>query len=133
MAHGVMLARTSGDGRLVVDAATLTEATGWQLKPQGLCRGEVCVPIRDPDALGDADELDVAAVARTLGRPLVADAARGVAALGEAAADVAASMASLQAPDVVLADLNGNPVSIHEAARSDLGRRKRLLLAWASW
>jgi hypothetical protein len=128
-----MTARSSGDGRVLVDAAALAEATGWQLKPEGLCRGDVCVPVRDPRALGDAGGLDVAEVAQALGRPLVVDAVRGVAALGEAADDVASSMASLQAPDVVVADLDGHPVSLHDVAASDLGRRKRLLLAWSSW
>ncbi len=93
----------------------------------------MCVPVRDPAELGDPDGLDVAAVARVLRRPVVADTERGVAALGEAAEEVAATMATLRAPDVTLPDLHGNPVSIHDVTTYDLGRRKRLLLAWSSW
>lgn len=115
--------------RVLVDAEALEAATGWRLKPEGLCRGDVCVPVRDRSGLVDgAGLVDVRAVATALGRPVVVDAHRGVAALGEAAASRAEQMRSLQAPDFTLPDLDGNPVSLHT-----FDRRKVLLLAWSSW
>src|SRR6476469_7190960 len=47
-AHG----RVDGD-RVLLDAGALGELTGWQLKPEGLCRADVCVPVRDPDLTVD--------------------------------------------------------------------------------
>jgi hypothetical protein len=116
------------DGHVLVSAAAVATLTGWALKPEGLCRDDVCVPVRDRDALAHGDLVDVEAFAATLGRVAVVDADRGVAALGASAATVAEAMQGLLAPDFRLADLDGNLVSLH-----DLGRRKRLLLAWSSW
>jgi hypothetical protein len=116
------------DGRLLVDATALSTLTGWQLKPEGLCRDDVCVPVGDRKALADGERIDVEAFTAALGRVAIVDADRGVAALGPSAATVAEQMQGLMAPDFRLADLDGNLVSLH-----DLGRRKRLLLAWSSW
>ena len=50
---------TDGD-RLLVDAGAFHQALGWELKPEGLCRGDICVPVADPGALaaylGASDE-----------------------------------------------------------------------------
>ncbi|MGZ8762145.1 MAG: redoxin domain-containing (seleno)protein, partial [Acidimicrobiia bacterium] len=47
-----MIARSDGQ-RLLADTASLADATGWVLKPEGLCRDDVCVPVpvRNRDAL----------------------------------------------------------------------------------
>jgi hypothetical protein len=112
---------------VAVDSGAFAEATGWELKPQGLCRGDACIPVRrsiaDPDG-----RLVLSDVAASMGRPAVADIERGIVAIGTSTADRAASMASLEAPDFTLPDLDGNSVSL-----SDFKRRKVLLLAWSSW
>jgi hypothetical protein len=116
--------------RLFVDPTAFARATGWQLKPEGLCRDDVCVPVRDPAALlgDDGRTIDLAAVGTALGHEVVADPANTIVALGAAASSVAESMASLVAPDFTLPDIHGVPVSL-----ADHDRRKRLLLAWSSW
>ncbi len=35
----------------LVDAGSLPELIGWELKPEGLCRDEQCVIVNDRDAL----------------------------------------------------------------------------------
>ena len=113
---------------LALDAAQLEVVSGWSLKPEGLCRGDVCIPVRDRTALVTDRGLDVDEFSRLTGRVAAFDAERGVIALADSAERRSASLASLEAPDFTLPDLAGNPVSLH-----DFDRRKRLLLAWSSW
>ena len=110
-----------------VDPASFARNTGWELKPEGLCHGQVCVPVRTR-ITDERGNLLLANFAAAMGRPSVVDEARSVTAIGTAAATRAADMATLVAPDFTLPDLDGNLVSL-----SDFGRRKRLLLAWSSW
>jgi hypothetical protein len=114
--------------RFMLDAAGLAHATGWQLKPEGLCRGEVCIPVRDRAALERNGSLDVAEFARLTGQVLVADPQRDVVALAHSGTRRSEALASLEAPNFTLPDIDGKPVSL-----SDFDRRKRLLLAWSSW
>src|SRR4051812_49635057 len=79
--------------------------TGWSLKPQGACRGEVCVPL-PADAVHDG-EVDVAAVAQRLGMPLVADGDAGLWALGPVTSGGRA-LPSADAPELILPDVDGN-------------------------
>ena len=62
------------------DAADLAAATGWALKPSGLCRGEVCVPLlgREVTIAGDESRIDLAEWAAALGLLIVrAEGAEG--------------------------------------------------------
>src|SRR5439155_19991213 len=55
---------------LHLDAAAFEAGTGWAIKPEGACRGDVCVPL-PVEARADGD-VDVEVVAQRLGMPLVA-------------------------------------------------------------
>jgi hypothetical protein len=116
------------DGRVALSPAAVNETLGWELKPEGLCRGDVCVPVRDADGLQSDVGLDLEVLADKLGRPLALDAAAGAAALGIATSDLADRMASLQAPDFELPDLSGKPHRLSEHRG-----KKVLLIAYASW
>jgi hypothetical protein len=121
---------TDVDGIVAGDAIRLTPgalhaALGWEPRPEGLCRGAVCVPA--PGLVRDGT-VDLADVAARLGRPLALDAAEGVACLGGSAGERATRLASLDAPDFTLPDLGGRPHAL-----SDYCGRKVLLLAYASW
>jgi hypothetical protein len=122
------LGATFEGGQVFLPAAELERATGWALKPEGLCRDAVCVPVRDRAALGSTAGVNLAGFAAALGRPLALDMAEGVAALGTAAADRGAALASLEAPDFSLQDLAG-----HRHALSEQRGKKALLIAYASW
>ncbi|MCU1365861.1 MAG: hypothetical protein JWN39_1500 [Ilumatobacteraceae bacterium] len=103
--------------------------TGWTLKPEGMCREDVCAPIYRKEAVLSPDGMvDLVEAAPVIGMTAVADIARRVAALGASAAARAESMTTLQAPAFTLPDMAGKPVSLH-----DFDRRKVLLLAWSSW
>ena len=99
-------------------------ATGWACTPEGMCKGDVCVPI--PGALGSDGRLDVRAVADRLGMALVADDGVGVWALGPESGGRALTTATV--PHIELPDVDGNPFKL-----SAMHGRKVLLVAWASW
>jgi hypothetical protein len=111
--------------RLDADPAAFTAATGWELKPEGACKGDVCVPLPD-DARTPEGRVDVAVVASRTGMPLVQDEGSGMWALGPEGGGRALTTAV--APDLTLPDLDGNPFSL-----ASLRGQKVLLVAWASW
>jgi hypothetical protein len=115
------------EGRVLLAPEQLASATGWDYKPEGLCRGEVCVPVRDP-AIETGGLIDLEVVAATLRRPLALDVAESAAYLGESAAERGEQMSSMQAPDFTLPDLDGRTHSL-----SDYRGRKVLLVVYASW
>ena len=120
-------ARVSGD-TIRLTREVLERATGWTLKPEGLCRGALCVPVRPGAALESADGVDLAAVAAALGRPLALDPAERAAYLGVGASDRARALVALEAPDFTLPDLDGRLHSLREHRG-----KKVLLVAYASW
>lgn len=120
-------AAVDADGvRLPPDA--VQAALGWELKPEGLCRGEVCIPVRDREALVREDGLDLETLAALLDRPLALDAGERCAALAEGHLSRADRLASLEAPDFALPDLAGRTHRL-----SDQRGKKVLLIAYASW
>jgi hypothetical protein len=99
---------------------SLTDATGWELKPEGLCRDDVCIPVADHDA-------DPIEMWRHLGWP-VATSDRGDAYLGEPVAVRPAARAGTIAPDFTLRDLAGTEHSLR-----DHRGKKVFLASWAPW
>lgn len=104
-----------------VDTAELERRTGWAIKPEGACKGAVCVP------LPAAAPLTAQLLGERLGMPLVGDEARGVWALGPATA-TGRALETAVAPDIELPDVDGNPFKL-----SSLHGRKAIVVAWASW
>jgi hypothetical protein len=126
--HVLPHARAEGE-RLWLSPDDL-QVTGWSWRPEGLCRGSLCVPIppsREADLRRD-NRIDVAALWRHLGKPLAHSADGRTWVLGEAAADRAAALRSLQAPDFTLPDRDGRLHSLSEHRG-----KKVLLVSWASW
>jgi hypothetical protein len=107
-------------------AADAERVTGWTLKPQGMCRDELCVPM--PDASVDGDEVDVAAFWARIGGPAIGSASHDVWVLGAPADERNAALAGLQAPDFTLPDVNGIPRTL-----SQLRGKKVFVATWASW
>ncbi len=121
--------RSEGES-LWVSPAVLAQATGWDLKPEGFCRDEICVPLppgRDAE-FRKGDEVDAARLFRHAGQPIVASRDKTVWSLGTSAQLRSSALESLEAPDVALPDLDGK---IHRI--SDHRGKKIFLSTWASW
>jgi hypothetical protein len=133
--YGALEAELSGASadrdRLWIPLDELERSTGWTAKPEGLCRGEACVPV--PAARKaewfEAERLDFAAFAAHLGHAIARDEDRGIWSFGPAAdRGAAAGTGPVMAPDVRLPDLDG---ALHSL--SDHRGKKVLLYCWSSW
>ena len=126
-------ATPDGTGSLWLSAGDCERATGFALKPEGLCRDHICVPLRPGQGAelvreGAAPMIDVAGLWQRLGHPVVHDAKSEIWVLGTAAAQRASALQSLEAPDFTLPDLEGRAHSLHA-----LRGKKVWLATWASW
>jgi hypothetical protein len=126
--RAVQVDATVGPDEVRLLPAELERVLGWELKPQGLCQGDRCVPAPATSGLIRGGRIDLASFASLLGRPLALDTDERAACLGVAAGDRASRLASLDAPDFTLPDLDGRPVTL-----SGFRGKKVFLLAWASW
>jgi hypothetical protein len=106
-----------------VDRSALAAQTGWEIRPEGACRADRCVPL--PDAPADG-AIDARMLADRLGMALVSDEAHGLWALGPASGGRA--LLSAEMPDLELPDRHGRPFAL----RSLRGTRI-VMVAWASW
>lgn len=125
----------AGGEALWLDADAIAAATGWQWKPEGLCQGDVCLPLSPAaraqlvrDDPGRPPRLDIAGFWRMTGQPVVHDDTRTTWVLGAGADQRRAALQTLEAPDFALPDLAG---AVHRL--SDFRGRKVLLATWASW
>jgi hypothetical protein len=106
---------------LQLDPAEFSAATGWEIKPEGACKADVCVP------LPSTGDFDVRATAERLGMAVVADREAGLWAIGPQSLGGRA-LVSAEAPELALDDLDG-----HEFRLSSLRGQKVLLVAWAPY
>lgn len=120
-------------GQLWITAADLKRATRFEVKPQGVCRDELCFPLpkaRQQDFLRkeqSASWFNLTAFATLVRQPVAHDAALETWYFG-LRADQRQGLSSLQAPDFTLPDINGKPHSL-----SDFRGKKVFLVTWASW
>jgi hypothetical protein len=113
----------------------LERASGWRLKPEGACLGDVCVQL--PDARRDRyvrDEgtpdtrFNLPELARLLDMPSLHDEVTQTWCFVDNAAARTQRMASLEAPRFTLPDLAGKMHSL-----TDYRGQKIFMVAWASW
>ena len=107
--------------RLDVGVDAFAADTGWAIKPEGACKGEICVP------LPRNQEFDLVDTAQRLGMALVDDAAHGVWALGPESL-TGRTLVSAEAPDVVLQDMDGNDFQL-----ASLRGQKLVIVSWAPY
>jgi hypothetical protein len=112
--------------RLDLTPGEFERISGWEVKPEGACQDEVCVPL--PPLASDAEgRIDVTVVAERLGMPLAHDEAHGLWALGPRSGERRV-LDSTQMPELVLPDFDGGAFDL-----ASVRGRKVVLMAWASW
>ena len=82
---------------LWVPASEAERATGWTLKAEGFCKGDVCVPVPPQRAaeFSSSGDINVTALWRHMGLPLAHDATGEIWALGTSAAAQSAQLQAL--------------------------------------
>jgi len=119
---------------LWIPTGDLTRVTRFVIKPQGVCRDELCFPLpknRKAEFVsmkGSTTWFNLSEFARLIKQPFVTDQKNGVWYFGSRAAEQNSYLASLEAPNFTLPDLNGKLHSL-----SDFRGKKVLLVTWASW
>ena len=105
-------------------------ATGWTLKPEGLCQDDICVPVpAGQEARFVADgKVNLSNFWAHMGKTSATTDTGDVWFLGEGPEARNEALLSLQAPDFTLPDFTGKPHSL-----SDFRRQRVLLITWASW
>jgi hypothetical protein len=127
------LSARSEAGDLWIDSGSLPRATRFELKPQGVCRGALCYPLpqlRQSEFLRDESGkswFNLTAFARLMNQPVAHDAAQAAWYFG-VRSDQRRQLASLEAPDFTLPDIDGKLHSL-----SDFRGKKVFLVTWASW
>ena len=98
-----------------IHTSALADRTGWSVTPEG--------------AAGADGTVDVDALARRLGMPIVVDEEHGLVALGPDTAVSGRALSTAVLPSIVLPDIRtGEPFDV-----TSLRGQKVVILAWASW
>lgn len=131
--HTFIVAGAIAEGEnLWVPVEELKQHTGWELKPEGACINDTCIPIpaaRSSEFFRDSASLfNFAALGRHVGQHVVHDGERTVWVFGQPSGTRMSGLQSLDAPDFELPDLDGR---MHRL--SDYRGKKVFLFAWASW
>lgn len=137
LSHGAATPITQAittDNDLWLKLPDLAASTGWELKPEGVCRDDVCIPI----SAGESEKLlldnagqrwfNVAKFARDIRQPCAYDAQYHVWSFGPPPYEWQSRVASTVAPNFTLPDFQGKLHSL-----SDYRGKKVLLATWASW
>lgn len=120
-----------GEGKnLLIRPEDLTRVNGFELKPEGACFAEMCIPLT-ADLMVEQNGsqwFDLCAFAELLGQPYVADAETKVWSFAEIPAKRDNMMVNAMAPDFEVTDRKGNVIRM-----ADLKGKKALIVTWSSW
>ncbi len=109
---------------LEVDVKTFEARTGWAIKSEGACKGEVCVPLSA--GASTAGKINARVVSEWLGMPLIHEPEAGLWCLGPEA--LGRALTTARAPELTLPDYQGSQFHL-----SSLRGQKVLIVTWASW
>ena len=123
--RNVALAKANIEGtELWIRPADLPRINEFEVKPQGACRAEICVPV--PKALSKNGWFNLTGFARRIGQTWVADA--NTWSFAEIPILRSGFLRSRIAPDFAVPDRKGRMVKLY-----DFRGKKVLIVTWASW
>ena len=120
-------------GQLWITTGDLTRSTQFEVKPQGVCRKELCFPLpkaRKQEFLHESagkQWFNLLAFADLVHQPVAHDEALATWYFG-LRSDQRQTLTSLEAPNFSLPDMQGKLHSL-----SDFRGKKVFLVTWASW
>lgn len=121
----VALDRVRSDGQnLWVASKDLPRINEFEVKPQGACRADICIPLSK--TLKNGEWFSLTGFASKIGETVVAD--QNVYSFGEIPVLRGGFYNSRIAPDFAVPDRKGKIVHL-----SDFRGKKTLVLTWASW
>ena len=129
--HAIALDRIGADpahdaAALWIRKRDLPRVNGFELKPQGACRADLCIPI--PRTMTRGEYVNLTAFAQKAGQPVVAEPGARVWSFGEMQALGGGLSSSRIAPDFEVPDRLGHPVHL-----AGFRGKKALVITWASW
>ena len=123
--HAARLDKIRPDAKdLWVRSADLPRINEFELKPEGACRADMCIPVSKD--LKTGEWFNLSGFARKLGQTVLSDS--GVWSFGEIPVLRGSFYSSRIAPDFAAPDRKGRVVHL-----SDFRGKKVLVITWASW
>ena len=106
--------------------------TGFEVKPEGVCCGDICIPF-PPDAEWVVEHegsryFAVTQFAERIDQVVATEPGQRLWGFGQPQLGNTSPLVEGKAPEFTIADREGNPVSL-----SDFRGKKVLVLTWASW
>ena len=116
------------DGEAYIPSENIEGVLGWELKTEGLCKGNVCIPLGDKVDSNSNDSFNLSHLAALVGRPSLTASDVGAVTIGLPYNVRSEALTKRVAPDFSLPDISGV-----DRALSDWAGKKRLLVAFSSW
>ena len=116
------------DGVPFIDAGDVELIFGWEVKSEGLCKNDACIPLPNQHGIEDEGHLHLGQVAKLIGHPTLIDSETQTVVIGQPSAVRSSALKDRIAPDFKLPDIHGI-----DRALSDWAGKKRLLVAFSSW
>jgi hypothetical protein len=126
----ITLSDTGNGEGLLIRPEDLSRVNGFELKAEGACFKDMCVPMNDA-LLVEQDGhkwFDLTAFADLLGQPYVADKESRVWSFAEIPAKREGMLVNAMAPEFEVTDRQGKVVRL-----ADYKGKKALIVTWSSW
>jgi len=126
----ITLTRTGEGPGLLIDPQDLSRINGFEIKPEGACYADVCIPLTDDMFVTQDGKrwFDLTAFADHVGQPYVADPDARVWSFAEIPARRENMMLNAMAPEFEVTDRSGNVIRL-----ADYKGKKALIVTWSSW